>query len=422
MPFKVTAALVRALKVSIEAQHAIKNDQDKLRAELIENFSALDPEAKALILGRLEEHLNIDIRTAVANNTAIETFTKSTVIPSFPLKTNKNFEIAKEVQKFLTPEIFLRLVAGQEIEGYSNLPCFPNISERPDSFWGTSKSTIYSASLLAAHKVVTGKTASDYIGYNFVYAAPTPAGLVLEETACHKGEMQIVYSGFAFGANRVPSLYESEAGAKVLHPYDGSSFVQEVTGLPSHYTFTTWDQIYYNMRADGHTSEAIATWSDTPTAVAMTSLYTPLKIENLTPGDILFFRNKISEGTPYGTSGNTFIVADFPRDGKVLTLGSNRDMPHIEGFVVKDFDLPSIEDSTKYVGLQRVNESADIEVGPKLLHLVGSEVEGIESLWSQMEAILSTPAASSESDAGGGGSEGAAAALGAPSTTFTDAE
>ncbi len=402
--FAVTADLINAFSYTIKFQHAIKSDQDRLKDKLVKVWSTKTVDATPdIALESIKADIYADLATAESDNKAMEAFGKAS-IPSFPLRFNKALEIATGVKNLFETGAISHILEGEIVTTYDNTPVLPDIYFNPASFYGTSKSTIYSASLISSLMTLTQGSPEPFspeslIDSNIFHFTPMPARLSLASRYCYKDEegenFGFPHSGYAFGGDRVQSsIYASHALENRFFPNDCSSWVANLTRSYSQYT--TRDQKKYGGFED------LPAYTSARAESELARLYDVVSIDEAVAGDIVVFN-----------AHTGFLVE---RDATTVTiLSDNRDMPGIEGFCIEN----RLVEAAK--GILRTKESkVDDE---KLNALVGENSDTYASLWSHIESILfPVAAADTEGEAMGGGSEGAASALGEQSSTFDDVE
>lgn len=406
--FRVTADLVNAFSYTIKFQHAIKFDQDSLRDKLVKNWTdktIAEDTTPDSALTSIEAAIDIDVAIAESDNKAIEAFGKAS-IPSFPLRFNKAFEIATGVKNLFETGDISRLLAGEIVEGYSNIPVLPNIYANPELFYGTSKSTIYSAALISPLMILTQGSPEPFTpgslkDSNIFHFTPMPAELSLASRYCYRDEegsanFGFSHSGYTFGGDRVQSnIYTSYALENKFFPDDCSSWVANLTGSFSQYT--TRDQKYFSGL------EALPEGYKNDVAKAeIERLYEVVSSESAMAGDIVVFN--AHTGFLLGKDATT-----------VTILSDNRDMPGIEGFCIQNRPAG---DAVK--GYLRSKGSRVTDT--KLADLIGENIDDYDSLWTLIETRLFPAALSAGAGESEEGYDGAAAALGATELTFADVE
>jgi hypothetical protein len=161
----------------------------------------------------------------------------------------------------------------------------------------------------------------------------------------------IPHSGYAFGAHRNQSRYQT---GKKYGPHDCSSYLSLIAGSP-HYT--TPDQLCAYRTLTNEPGLIPQGWETGIDAKYLIQNYTVVTVKDpsvdIQPGQIYthirFNKDVDSTMTGLGAGGHTAIVMGFKRDGNIVTMGANRDMPKLEGIGIQNFSWAPEEFKKKMI-------------------------------------------------------------------------
>ncbi|MBX9805310.1 MAG: hypothetical protein K2Y18_06115 [Alphaproteobacteria bacterium] len=309
-----------------------------------------DPEAwQAKILSQI----NRDEATTALFNTALK---KPGVKASFPVNTHKTLEILTGVKPLIT-ESFFEILEGNNPKGYSyDQQTVTQLGgDNTITIWGNSRGTYLKTALLymlATHEEGPSKGFGSmglkwFDGSALAHVAALP-DLELDMSsysfACPyepgaKLGLVIPHSGYSFGGHLGEPRYGQ---GKRFGPQDCSSGVAFLTGSPA---YTTADQLCAYRKLSGLVGLIPAGWETGADATYLLKNMEVVTVKDpqndIQPGQIYWHR-RFANTDPemkvtVGSGGHTAITLGYLRDGSVVTIGYNRDMPKLEGFGIQNF-------------------------------------------------------------------------------------
>jgi len=286
----------------------------------------------------------------------------------FPIKTNKLQTIVSAIScDHLSPE-------GELPSIYNNLAIsydLPTLGNR-EGFWGTSKSTFYTSTLLYRLSAITGKRIAELspLDSPIYHVAPLTQTLIdtLGTTLVSNNSyiLQInghigfgfPHSGYAFGGSRKQELFYPEILNRLdvttkYYPEDCSSWLADV--FKQKYSSSTADLLCAYRRLSGSTFYKQEELADTEMLKELVNKYIPVHPtkESIQPGDMYIVRRfdaLRNEEKTLGISGHVGLVSSHPDKQNFQSLEFNRDMPQMEGFGSRDVathNLLSMESSNQ---------------------------------------------------------------------------
>lgn len=287
---------------------------------------------------------------------------------TYSLRTNKMENILLGAQVLIGDyDFFVDVIQGHLPVGYNNFTDSPVLLGQPQSFYGNSKSSYFSAALLEAHLTLTDTAHIQDIKYTLsenwidqaaiAHLTPMPATLVAElgdgtdtfsfyySDVLTEHGLAFLHSGYAFGGQRDEPRYHEN---KTFGPEDCSSWISKITG--SEVAFSTIDQLFtFRMGLPEETRGYIdPDWLQSDYAKVIDVL-SPVIIEDpftdIHAGQVFAFRQFNSEEhlSSAGTSGHTELVLGVRENGNVITIGYGRSMPEKEGFGISEYSWKSTD-------------------------------------------------------------------------------
>ena len=305
---------------------------------------------------RILAQIQKDEEIAKALDEALKPF-QSGISVRYSVKTNKTLPILEGVKTLLT-ESFFDLADGKIPVSYKYNQQTVTIlgGENKTSIWGNSRGTYLKATLLymlANQDEGTSKTFGSmglpwFDDSALAHVAPLPDEITLDLSsysfACSyehqvKRGLVLPHSGYAFGGHRSEERYSQ---GKKFGPQDCSSWVGSFMGSP---IYTTADQLCAYRKLANVSGLVPPGWEEGSDArylldnMEVAVVKDPSK--DIKAGQIYWVRRFASTDPDMtqtlGSGGHTALALGYLRDGNIVTIGYNRDMPSLEGFGIQNF-------------------------------------------------------------------------------------
>jgi len=305
---------------------------------------------------KILEQIQKDEETTKALDEALKSF-QSGVNVRYSVKTHKTAPILEGVKMLLT-ESFFDLVDGKIPTGYMYDQQTVTMlgGENMVSIWGNSRGTYLKAAYLYM-LANQGEESSKPFGSMglpwfdtsaLAHVAPLPDELDLDLTsysfACSyehgvKRGLVLPHSGYAFGGHRSEGRYPH---GKQFGPHDCSSWLGSFMESP---IYTTADQLCAYRKLTGIRALIPNGWETGSDAKYLLNTMEVVNVQDpsadIKPGQIYWLRRFAATDPEMtqtvGVGGHTAIALGYLRDGNVVTIGYNRDMPKLEGFGIQNF-------------------------------------------------------------------------------------
>ncbi len=220
-----------------------------------------------------------------------------------------------------TPGVVGGLLLGQLPTGYAMKQSdITRLGDNSETIFGNSKGTFLRTALFKIQMFLKNKThfseLEPAIGTSVLcYQTRSQfSAAELEQIGdipyvCATG-LYYPHSGYAFGGSR------NDVSGNEFVPEDCSSFVAKMTLCSIEFTTADEFECYNPSPA----------WAKTPTGKAMLKMFEPT--DDIQPGVVLCARSQLG--------GHTTFVLGQRQNGKLITLGCNRNMPSLEGTGIEE--------------------------------------------------------------------------------------
>jgi hypothetical protein len=262
---------------------------------------------------------------------------------SYALKSNKLKEISSGVQSLIDQPLWTSSIFNGRLEIYDNSTRIPDTSDitNPYSYYGTTKTTYVSATLIYTARYLGVSEDFDFTQSTIAQYYDLPTGLELtmdlnlEPT---KGYL-IPHSGYSFGGSRPNSkalIYSSTATLNLAQ--DCSSWIEELSSIGK--VLSTVDLLYFS-RYKKDPSLYPEWYAETGDALDNNFDVVDLSREQPKIGDIMWYRNfKNPEdvATAFGTSGHTgFLSNEFDPSAFNLLSCARSHEDGLDGYSISPF-------------------------------------------------------------------------------------
>lgn len=281
---------------------------------------------------------------------------QSGVSVRYSVKTHKILPILEGVKTLLTKS-FLDLVDGKIPASYEYQQQTVTIlgGENTTSIWGNSRGTYLKTALLymlanqeEASKSFGSMGLSWFDDSALAHVAPLPDEITLDLSsysfACSyehqvKRGLVLPHSGYAFGGHRSEERYSQ---GKKFGPQDCSSWLASFMESP---IYTTADQLCaYRKLADVSGLVPLGWEKGSDARYLLDNMEVAVvkdPSKDIKAGQIYWVR-RFAPIDPdmtqtLGVGGHTALALGYLRDGNIVTIGYNRDMPSLEGFGIQNF-------------------------------------------------------------------------------------